>query len=402
MLPKKPYKILLMAGEPSGDALGAALAKAIHNANPDIQLSGMGGHQMRAAGVDILVNSDELAIIGVLEVLKHLGHLSRIKKQLKQYFSEQKPDLVIFIDYPGFNLHMAKHAKKADLKVLFYVSPQIWAWRYGRIKKIRKSIDRMAVLFQFEEKIYQKENIPVSFVGHPLVEKIIPTLTKEQAYEQFNLSPNQPIVGLFPGSRHQEISRLLPAMIETVKLLKTEMPEVQWVLPLASNLSLDDIKNYLIPEIKVIQNNTYNFMPLCHAAIAASGTVTLEIGLNQIPLTIIYKVTKFSYWLGKTLLYIPYIGLCNIVAEERIAQEFIQDAVIPEKIAAEVKRLLLDNPYRQNIIEKLGKVKASLGEKGCSFKVAQVALAMLPKHNDNKSHTNHSTSADNNTAATPV
>jgi lipid-A-disaccharide synthase len=285
--------------------------------------------------------------------------------------------LIIFIDYPGFNLHMAKHAKLAGVKVLYYVSPQIWAWRYGRIKKIKKYVDRMAVLFGFEEKIYQKENVPVNFVGHPLIDNAVPTLSREQAYQQFALNPNQPIVGLFPGSRRQEISRLLPDIVNTVRLLQQRMPTIQWILPLASNLSLDDVRDYLIPEIKVIQNNTYNVLPLCDTAIAASGTVTLEIAINQVPLVIIYKVTPFSYWLGKTLLYIPFIGLCNIVAGERVAVELIQKAATPEAIVAEVSQLLFEKNYRQTAIEKLAKVKENLGEKGSSARVAQVVLDML-------------------------
>lgn len=370
-------EIILVAGEPSGDLLGASLAKALRALNPTIRMSGMGGHHMRDAGVNIFIDSEKLAVVGTLEVLKHLRSILQAKKILKNYFQTQKPALVIFIDYPGFNLHMAKYAKAAGIPVLYYVSPQIWAWRYGRIKKIKKYIDRMAVLFSFEEKIYQKENIPVDFVGHPLVENAVPTLSREQVYEQWGLSPEQPIVGLFPGSRRQEISRLLPVIVATVQQMKKQRPDIQWILPLASNLSLEEIQHHLIPEIKVIQHNTYNVLPLCDAAIAASGTVTLEIALHQVPLIIIYKVTPFSYWLGKTLLYIPFIGLCNIVAGERVAVEFIQDAVTPAAITHELTQLLTEKNYRQTVIENLAKVKNSLGEKGSATKMANIVLEML-------------------------
>ncbi|WP_423062699.1 lipid-A-disaccharide synthase [Candidiatus Paracoxiella cheracis] len=370
-------KILIVAGEASGDLLGAHLAKAILALEPNTILIGMGGPQMQSAGVDIIIDADKLAVVGVWEILKHLGDIRSAMHTLKQLFKTDPPDLVIFIDYPGFNLRMAKQAKRADIKVLYYVSPQIWAWRYGRIKKIKKYVDRMAVLFAFEEKLYQKEDMPVSFVGHPLVDIAIPTLTPNEVAIQLQLDTQKPIIALFPGSRHSEITRLMPVIVSAVELIRAQLPAAQFVLPLASSLSREDLRDYLIPEIQVVENNTYNLLPLCTAAICASGTATLEIALQQIPLLIIYKVAPLSFWLGKNLIKTPFIGLCNIVAEEKVALELIQHDANATIIAEQILRLVTEPDHREKTSDKLAQVKLKLGGGGGSEKVARVALNML-------------------------
>ncbi len=370
-------KILIVAGEASGDLLGAHLAKAILALEPNTILIGMGGPQMQSAGVDIIIDADKLAVVGVWEILKHLGDIRSAMHTLKQLFKTDPPDLVIFIDYPGFNLRMAKQAKRAGIKVLYYVSPQIWAWRYGRIKKIKKYVDRMAVLFAFEEKLYQKEDMPVSFVGHPLVDIAIPTLTPNEVAIQLQLDTQKPIIALFPGSRHSEITRLMPVIVSAVELIRAQLPAAQFVLPLASSLSREDLRDYLIPEIQVVENNTYNLLPLCTAAICASGTATLEIALQQIPLLIIYKVAPLSFWLGKNLIKTPFIGLCNIVAEEKVALELIQHDANATIIAEQILRLVTEPDHREKTSDKLAQVKLKLGGGGGSEKVARVALNML-------------------------
>lgn len=370
-------KILIVAGEASGDLLGAHLAKAILSLRPHTELIGMGGTQMQSAGVNILIDSDKLAVVGIWEVLKHFSDIRAAMRALKHLFKTDPPDLVIFIDYPGFNLHMAKQAKRAGIKVLYYVSPQIWAWRYGRIKKIKKYVDHMAVLFAFEEALYRKENMPVSFVGHPLVDVVTPSLTPDEAAKQFELDTNKPIIALFPGSRHSEISRLMPVIMSAAKQIQTEVPEAQFVLPLAVSLSPSDLQDYLVPGIQVIENNTYNVLQLCDAAITASGTATLEIALQQVPMVIVYKVAPLSFWLGKKLIRIPFIGLCNIVAQEKVALELIQQDAAANTIAQETCRLLKDATHRSESLEKLTLVKQKLGGGGGSEKAAKVALDML-------------------------
>ena len=370
-------QILIIAGEASGDLLGAHLAKSLKRLDPQLKLSGMGGKKMQAAGVEIFIETKKLAVVGVTEIISQLGNILAARHFLKNRFTTERPDLVIFIDYPGFNLHMAKQAKKAGIKVLYYVSPQIWAWRYGRIKKIKKYVDHMVVLFPFEEKLYQRENISVSLVGHPLIDIAVPSLSREKVYQKFGLSAEKPVIGLFPGSRYQEIARLLPIIISATRLIKQHISNAQLVLLLAPNFSYKDVGNYLFPDIKIIEDNTYNVLSVCDTAIAVSGTVTLEIALYQIPFVILYKVTSLTYWLGKRLIRIPFIGLSNLVAEELITPEFIQNQATPQAIASEICRLLEDHSYRKSCLNKLKLLRAKLGDHGASLKTARLALKML-------------------------
>ncbi|AKQ33376.1 lipid-A-disaccharide synthase [Candidatus Coxiella mudrowiae] len=370
-------QILIIAGEASGDLLGAHLAKSLKFLDPQLKVAGMGGKRMREAGVNIFIEAEKLAVVGVSEIISQLGDILAARQCLKNHFKIERPDLVIFIDYPGFNLHMAKQAKKAGIKVLYYVSPQIWAWRYGRIKKIKKYVDHMGVLFPFEERLYQRENISVSLVGHPLIDITVPTLPREKVYQKFDLSTEKPIIGLFPGSRSREIARLLPIITSATRLIKERLPNAQFVLPLAPNLSSQDVHNYLFSDIKIIEDNTYNVLSVCDAAIAVSGTVTLEIALHQIPFVILYKVSPLTYWLGKRLIQVPFIGLSNLVAEEPITPEFIQHQATPQAIANEIYRLLEDHSYRQTCLNKLKPLRAKLGDSGASLKTAKIALKLI-------------------------
>jgi len=374
-------RILILAGEASGDLLSAKLIQAIHQQNPTITIDGMGGVKMRQAGAKILINSDEISVVGFFEILKQFSSIYAAMKKIKNYLKESPPDLVILVDYPGFNLRVAKTANKLGIKVLYYVSPQIWAWRYHRIHFIKKYIDKMAVLFSFEEKIYQKENVPVSFVGHPMVDAITPHINTEQICQQFNLKSNQPIIALLPGSRKQEIKRLMPIILKTIPLIQQKIPAAQFILPLASSLNINDIHPHLNakphPKITIIENNTYNVLPLCSAAITASGTVTLETALNAIPMAIIYKVNASTAWFARRFIKLAHIGLCNIIAENQVAKEFLQENAKPQSIADEVIELIENQNYRTQVIHNLNKVKENLGGAGATQKTADIALEML-------------------------
>ena len=371
--------ILIIAGEPSGDLLGAYLAQSLQSLDPSLKLAGMGGKHMREAGVSVFINIDKLAVVGLLEVLRQFRHIYQAIRTLKKYFQKTTPppDLVVFIDYPGFNLYMAKKAKKAGIKVLYYVSPQIWAWRYGRIKKIKKIVDHMAVLFDFEKDIYQKERIPVSFVGHPLANAPKLLLSRQAICKQFDLDPNKLIVALFPGSREQEINKLLPILMQSTQLIQLKIPTVQFILPVASNLNFKKILSFVDPKIKVTYNNTDRVLAITHAAVAASGTVTLEIALQQVPVVIIYKVSPLTFWLGKKIIHVPFIGLCNLVAQERVAVELLQKAATPQAIADEVLRLLNDYNYRHSIIEKLARIHMQLDCGNAAKNIAETAIYLL-------------------------
>lgn len=369
-------KILLSAGEASGDLLGANLAQALLRLKPDLELIAMGGAQMRAAGVNIIFDNRAMDIIGWWEVIKNISVIRQAMRTFKNILRRDPPDLLILIDYPGFNLRLAKLAKRYGIKVLYYVSPQIWAWKYGRIKTIQQCVDHMAVLFAFEAEIYRRENVPVTYVGHPLAALVHPTASKAVIYQRYGLNPKHPIIALFPGSRRQEIERLLPEIMQATALIRAAIPEAQFVMPKASSLKMEDLQPFLNDTITVVNNDTYNLLSVCNAAIVKSGTGTLEVALSQVPLLIIYKGNFLNYWIARLVVKVKQIGLCNIVAQKPIAKEYIQNAVTPENIATETLRLLQDIPYRQQILSDLATLRASLARENNSLLVAQIALQL--------------------------
>ncbi len=370
-------KVLILAGEASGDLLGANLARELLRLQPNLELSAMGGSQLRQAGVNIIVDNRSLDIIGWWEVLKNFGKIRRAMRTIKSALQNSRPDLLILIDYPGFNLRAAQWAKKLGIKVLYYVSPQIWAWKYGRIKIIRRCVDHMAVLFPFEEDLYRKEQIPVTFVGHPLSTLVRASDPPELIFQRYHLNPQHPVIAIFPGSRRQEIQRLLPIIISATRLIEKAIPNVQWVLPLASSLRKEDLNPYLTDEIRLVEKDTYNMLSICTAAIVKSGTGTLEVALSKVPLLIIYRGNLINYWLARAVVRVKQIGLCNIVAQKSIAKEFIQHDVTPENIAAETIRLVTNQAYRSNILTDLASLRENMTGKENSTKVAQIALQLL-------------------------
>jgi lipid-A-disaccharide synthase len=369
--------IFICTGEASGDLLGGKLAKALFNVNPNLKIAGMGEDHMRDAGVDIIEDLSKMGVVGGVEVIKHLKDIYQTAKKVKKYLKKHRPDLVILIDYPGFNLHIARAATRMKLKVLFYVSPQIWAWRYGRIRRIRRYVDHMAVLYGFEKDLYDKEHMPATFVGHPVKDVAKATISKEEAYKLFNLDPNKPVVSLFPGSRKQEIESLLEIILDAKKLVQKALPEVQFALPLAHTLKRNEITKQLPDDITIVENNTYNLLSITDAAIACSGTATLEIGLMNVPLVVIYKISTPTYWALLCMTRTRNIGLCNIIAQDIVAKEYVQSAVTAENIAKETVRLLLDKEYRKEIKRKLLRIQQGLGTGNPSKKAAAVVFELL-------------------------
>lgn len=371
---------MLVAGEASGDLHAANLVRALRALRQDIRCYGMGSGQMRAAGVEILVDSSRLAVVGLVEVLAHYREIKAALRGLQEIIRTRTPDLLILIDYPEFNLRLAATAKQAGVKVLYYVSPQVWAWRPGRVKKIGRVVDMMAVVFAFEVPFYEKANIPVRFVGHPLVDEARPTMTRAEAWNHFGLKPHGKIIGLFPGSRRSEISRLMPVLAETSKLLQARFPDAQFILPVAPGLDRESIEAYLdtsTPPVELVQAPIYDVIQVCDAIVTASGTATLQIALMATPMVIIYRVSMLSYWVARRLVTVKYIGLVNIVANRGVARELIQNDAQPRAIAAEVERLLTDEVYAETMRRDLADLQSALGEAGGSRKVAQLAEEML-------------------------
>ncbi len=373
-------RIMIVAGEASGDLHGARLVQEARKLDSGLSFFGIGGPRMREAGVETLVDSARMAVVGLVEVIAHFNVISRAYLTLKKIIVSNPPDLVILIDYPDFNLRIARLAKRAGVKVLYYISPQVWAWRVGRVKKIGRVVDRMAVVFPFEVPFYEREGVPVTFVGHPLVDTVHPTMDRAAAQAAFGLDPARRTVGLFPGSRQGEVKSLLPTILETARLLTERFGDLQFILPLASTLTQADIAPHLAAggvEVRVVSGKGYDVMQVCDAIITVSGTVTLEIALMGVPMVIIYRVSPLTYELGKRLIRVDHIGICNIVAGERVVQELIQHDAEPARIAAEIERILTDQEYAAAIRTKLLGVRAKLGSGGGSRRVAELVLEMV-------------------------
>ncbi len=371
---------MIVAGEASGDMYGAMLAREIRALAPDSCFIGMGGAGMRAAGVETVIDANDMAVVGLVEVVAHFPVILNAFKALKRIIRTEPPDLIVFIDYPDFNLRLAKVAKRAGVKVLYFISPQVWAWRAGRVRKIARLVDHMAVLFPFEVPYYEKEAVPVTFVGHPLLDMVRPEMTKDEAFSRFGLDPEKMTVGLFPGSRRSEIKTLFPLIMDAAQLLRKKFPDIQFILPLASSLTDEDIRSQITAsglEITVVAGRTHDVIQVCGAIITVSGTVTMEIALLGVPMAIIYRVSPFTYAVGKRLIKVDHIGICNIVAGERVVKELIQDDAEPEKIAAEITAILTDAEYAAAIRNKLATIENKLGSGGALGRVARLALSMI-------------------------
>jgi lipid-A-disaccharide synthase len=378
--PLRYKSVLIVSGEVSGDQHGAKLVSEVLKIEPDIHFFGIGGEKMRQAGVKILFDNKPLSVVGVTEILSHALPIFRAWQIIQQAIKEQRPDLIVLIDYPGFNLRLARTAKNKSIPVLYYISPQIWAWKRHRVRLIKECVNKMLVVFPFEAEIYRKENVPVEFVGHPLSGTVHPNMTQQQAREHFHINNDVRIIGLLPGSRKKEIQRLLPLLLESAKHLKAQFPDLAFILPVASPLTRKDIdpyiENYHLP-IHIIQGHFYDALQLCDAAIVSSGTATLETALMGIPMVIVYKTSPITYFLAKRVIKIPHIGLCNIVAGRQIVVELIQNEANFINVTDEISHILNDPIYRREMHQELLKIKALLGKGGGATQAARALIAML-------------------------
>ncbi len=372
---------MFSVGEASGDMHAANIIKALHNHHKELEFYGMGGDQLRNAGAELLVDCTDIAVMGIVEVLFKYSQIKQALNILRESLHDNPPDLLVLVDYQAFNFKLATTAKELGIKVLFYISPKIWAWRPKRVYEMGKVIDMMAVILPFEEKIYKDANVPVRFVGNPLVDKAKALKDRSSCFEEYGLTTNKTVIGLFPGSRRSEIKRLLPIQLATAERLIKDKPDLQFVLPIASTLGEKDFDHYLQKykhlNIKLVKDLPYNVMQCCDTIIAASGTATLEIALMGIPGCIIYKISLISYLILKPLVKIKHIGLVNIVAEKEIVKEFLQFDAKPQSIASEINLILDNKNYRQNMIDELHAVRNKLGKTGGTENMAELILEML-------------------------
>lgn len=371
-------RLMIIAGEASGDMHGAAVVKVLKKIKPDIEIFGIGGDKMKKESVQLIYHIDELAIMGSWEVVKKLPTIRSISKTLDALLIHKKPDAVLLIDYPGFNLRFAEKAHNSGIKTFYYISPQIWAWNFKRINKIKKFVDKIFVVFEFEEEIYKKAGINVEYVGHPILDIIEQPLEKSDFYKRYGLEKNRPIIGLFPGSRYQEVDKILPTMLNAARELETNF-YAQIVIGAASVFECDYIKSFLDEDsnVKVLQYATYDLMKNCDVAIVTSGTATLELAYFNTPMVIVYKTSFLTYLIGKLLIKIKNIGLANIVAGKQIVPELIQHRASAKNIANECAKFLKDENLRNLVSSELKIVGTKLGKPGASTKVAESILKSL-------------------------
>jgi len=372
--------VVIVAGEASADLHGSSLVKAMKRLNPDIAFWGIGGEKMAQAGVKILTHSSEMAVVGLTEVFYRLRTIHKASKKLKSILKNNRPDLLILIDYPDFNIHIARTAKRFQVPVLYYISPQVWAWRSGRVRKIARRIDRMAVILPFEKAFYNQRLMNVEYVGHPLLDVCPREVDRKQVILKLGADHGHPVVGLLPGSRKEEISNLLPIMVNAAEILGRSYPEIQCVLPLAPGIEptlAQSILDNSEVSIKVFQGDIYEVLSVCDVALVSSGTATLETAIMGVPMVVAYRVSPISHRVGKMIINVPFISLVNLVGEEEVVPELIQDEVTADRLAHEVQTILEDTEVRASMIKKLELIKEKLGKGGASERTARIAMEMM-------------------------
>jgi lipid-A-disaccharide synthase len=377
---KKSKTIMIVAGEASGDMHGAHLIDQMLKREPTLKFYGIGGKKMKAAGVELLADASEMAVVGLTEVLSKLRQILKIMATMKKSMDERRPDLVVLIDYPDFNLPLAKAAQKRGIKVFYYISPQVWAWRKGRIRQIKKTVTRMAVILPFEVETYRQYGFSVDYVGHPLLDMVKPHYPKQELRKKFGLAEDKITVGILPGSRMSELKKLMPELLSAAEILKKEIPDMQFVLPLADTLeesSVSEMMSGCPVNIKVISGQTYDIVSCADLALVASGTATLETALLKVPMVIVYKISLLSYIIGRLIVNVQNIGLVNIIAGRTIVPELVQKDASGPRIAREALSILRDEARKEKIIKELLTIRAMLGEPGAAIRAAQLALDML-------------------------
>lgn len=373
--------IFIICGEASGDLHAGNLAKRILEINPDIRISGIGGTFMRKSGASIYCDIKDLAVIGLFDVLKKLPKFFALKKLILQNLKEEKPDAIILVDFSGFNLRLAKEINKT-IPTIYYISPQVWASRPGRVKTIKSYIHKMLVLFKFEEEFYRRYGIDVTFVGHPLLDIVGPTMDEKEFLNKFGLLESKTTIALLPGSRKEEIKNILPVMLEASILINKNMANSQFVLAKSPQIELDIYSRIISKafiDLKIIEGKTYDCLNIADFCLVASGTATLETAIMQRPFVVIYKMNLLNYLLYRPLVRVPYIGMVNIVAGRRIVPEFIQFKAHPKKISEQVLEILKNPVWLEQMKNDLALVKSLLGEKGASHAAAQIIIDFLKK-----------------------
>ena len=376
---KRPKRVMIVVGEASGDLHGAHLVKALYRRDPTLEIFGVAGDGLKREGIKVIFDVDRLTGMGFAELAGNLKTIWQAYRLLRKALREERPNLLILVDFPEFNLRLARLAKKSGIPVLYYISPQVWAWRKRRTQKIARWVDRMAVVFPFEVPLYQNEGVAVSFVGHPLLDLAHSSEPRERTLTQYGLDPSRQTIAILPGSRSREVAYHLPPMLEAADRLERQL-EAQFILVRATTVErgiLDGILEKAAVKVPIAEGNTYNVLHACDLVWAASGTATLETALMLRPMVIVYRLSWLTYALARLLVRVSHIGMVNIIAGESVVPELIQSDVTADKIVAESRAILQDPELRKRIVRKLSQVREKLGSPGASERVAEIAFSMI-------------------------
>jgi lipid-A-disaccharide synthase len=380
--------ILIIAGEASGDTLGAGFVDEFIKIKPGYNFFGFGGDKMTKAGVELIYHIKDLAIFGFWEVVKNIRFIKQVERDLLAEVDKRKPTLAVLIDYPGFNLRLAPKLKSRGIKVFYYISPQIWAWGAKRINKIKANVDFMAVIFEFEKDLYEKAGVPVRWVGHPLLDVIKVDSTAEQFYKNYNFKNDNNLIGLFPGSRAQEIKRILPEMLYALELISIGYPRVKGIIGAAPAIddsfyesiiaqSKNDDSRPLKDKVLLHRGSNYDLMAHAKVNLVCSGTATLECAMIGTPFVVVYKTSPITYMIARNLIRIPVIGMVNVVAGKKIVPELIQKECNAKNMAAHILNYLNDPNYYSEVRTNLAVIKPKLGESGASRRAAEAAAELI-------------------------
>jgi len=372
-------RIFIVSGEESGDLHGSALIKELKGLLPGLEVRGMGGYRMREAGLKGL-DSKEVSVVGIVEVLEKSPKIMATLSSLKRTLRKERFDAAVFIDFPDFNLRLAKEARSRGIPVIYYISPQVWAWRKGRIKKIARLVDKMLVVLPFEEEIYRKAGVDVEYVGHPLSDAVKCSLTKSAARKALGLPARGPVVALLPGSRSAEIGRHLPVMLGAAALIQRGLGRpANFIIPAARSAApgaFDEARRAAGVEVTVVEGRMYEALRAADAAVVASGTATLETAIIGTPMVIVYKMSGISYGIGRALISVEHIGLPNIIAGQSVAVELIQNDVTAGNISKEILDILKNPKKRRDITKKFDEIRAMLG-KDAALKAARAVVSFM-------------------------
>lgn len=374
--------ILIIAGENSGEKYGAGLVHQFKKINPAFSFFGIGGEHMSSEGVEIIVPMEKLAVVGAVEILSHLPRLRMIFDQLKKEISKRRPVVSILIDSPDFNLRLAKKIKRLSIPVLYYISPTVWAWRKRRLKTIKRTVDKMLLIFPFEEEIYQTHEIPAAYIGHPLKERVRVTLSKENFFQKYGLGFQKKLITLLPGSRKSELKYHMPVLAKTIQQIKKEIP-AHFILVLAEGLSEHSLSRYVptaSDHLTILTENNYEAIAYSDLVLSSCGTANLESALLETPFISFYRLSPFTYYAGVRFIRIKNYSIVNILAGKKIVPEFIQKNFSPENICAETKRILDSEDARLEMISNFRKITELLGEKKASQNAARELEKLIKKN----------------------